>query len=84
MTTPNDMQAPTEIYVWIVPTKWGDGGSSFIRAWTDNPSRVQGLRDSIGLEPAVYRLVSRHDVQADERSKSAFDTLPDDYETGDY
>lgn len=63
MTT--DMQAPTEIYVWIVPTKWGDGGSSFIHAWTDDPSRVEGLRDSIGLEPAVYRLASRPGAQAD-------------------
>ncbi|CAE6810849.1 hypothetical protein R69746_05611 [Paraburkholderia aspalathi] len=39
-----------DLYLWLA----GSNDNRFIRAWTDDPARVDSLREAIGLEPARY------------------------------
>lgn len=51
-----DERAAPEIYVWFAESKSSLAqGERFIRAWTDNPDRVENLRKAIGLDPVTYR-----------------------------
>lgn len=53
---PDDM-----MYVWFADSdQVGTKGDRFIRAWTQDPERVDGLRRAIGREPVAY-----HDSGAD-------------------
>lgn len=81
MNHKTDMEAPTEIYVWFADNKGTErDGERFIRAWTMDPVRADGLRGAIGRAPAVYRTIEASqsagvtdepkrgtDAQADER-----------------
>lgn len=58
MNHKTDMEAPTEIYVWFADNKGTErDGERFIRAWTMDPVRADGLRGAIGRAPAVYRTI---------------------------
>lgn len=39
-----------DLYLWLA----GSNDNRFIRAWTDDPARVDSLREAIGLEPVRY------------------------------
>ncbi|MFM0306230.1 hypothetical protein P0D71_00350 [Paraburkholderia sp. RL17-383-BIF-A] len=50
------VRAP-DIYVWFAEPKpvYGSDGERFIRAWTNDASKVDRLRKAIGHEPTRYR-----------------------------
>ncbi|MET3232209.1 UNVERIFIED_ORG: hypothetical protein ABIC54_004414 [Burkholderia sp. 1263] len=60
-----------DLYIWLV----GDGENQFIRAWTDNPDKVEGLRNTIGLEPSRY--CAAPPSQPDTRWIDVNDRLPE-------
>ncbi len=50
-------EAPV-IYVWFAENKGAErDGEQFIRAWTHDPARVDGLRNAIGKEPTLYSAI---------------------------
>jgi hypothetical protein len=49
-----------EIFVWFAGNDGAERtGERFIRAWTDDPARVEGLRNAIGLEPTRFAPLPR-------------------------
>jgi hypothetical protein len=51
-----DERAASELYVWFADNKGSErDGERFLRAWTSEVSKIEGLRNAIGREPTTYR-----------------------------
>jgi hypothetical protein len=60
-----------DLYLWLA----GSNDNRFIRAWTDDPARVDSLREAIGLEPARYYAAPAQPCGGAEQADEAV-TLP--------